>query len=306
MEYLEAPFAGGNLYVSAKIVKTLEGIYPKYQFTGPVGLTGTTGNRGILGPTGITGDTGPTGPTGSAGSKGPTGPYSDITGSTGPTGPTGLTGPTGPAGIATDRGPTGTTGSITGAVSDPTDSTDPLTGAALVAGGVGIAKSVSVGAGILGTTGYIETLVSKVYDIMVYASGQITVLISTNTAVFFNTTNFSHNWTVPVSSNIIFPITGYYFVSYEVPWVGSAGESPIHWNRTTYLRKNGDGNLRYAYLNRTKGINFEISMSGSDIVQATAGDYLELILWQDSAAEAYAGGASNPLRIYFQGVFLHS
>jgi hypothetical protein len=174
---------------------------------GPTGITGATGDVGQAGPQGPVGPTGPTGSTGSQGPQGAQGPM----GPEGPTGPTGDTGDVGLDGFAGPPGPNGVIG-ITG----PTGPTGP--------------EGPTGPTGDTGATGDTGTCLN------VFTNRYSTVDTQTvnpgNSVVFENQgPSASGPNSLPIAvfggSTFQVPVTGYYFIEYEVFTDGLAPGSVV-------------------------------------------------------------------------------
>ena len=160
-------------------------------YTGATGATGITGNIGSTGATGATGATGfqgstGAGATGATGSTGATGfqGASGVNGGVGATGSTGFTGFQGATGVVGQQGATGNISNPTTTVvtiTNVTQSSSTITGALVVAGGVGIGGNLNVGGAFaagtsVGITGGAYTVGASVYWITLYSATQAAVL----------------------------------------------------------------------------------------------------------------------------------
>jgi hypothetical protein len=119
---------------------------------------------------------------------------------------------------------------------------------------------------------------------------------NTETAVAFDTINYENHWT-DSSNPVVLPATvfkpstpGRYNIGYGVSWA-----SDIVGFRFTFLRKNGDDNLRYAIQTTVPDPVLGQPQMSSDVTLSLNGttDYVELLVYQNSGGAVDIGAAGT-------------
>ncbi|MGE4234617.1 MAG: hypothetical protein AB7F43_14960, partial [Bacteriovoracia bacterium] len=266
--------------------------------SGTIGPTGTAGPTGATGPSG-TGSTGPTGSTGATGSAGPTGssgPTGSIgaTGSAGPTGSTGATGSAGPTGSTGAQGPTGSAG-INGATG-PTGVAG-ATGSAGTNGATGpTGSSGTPGAtGSVGPTGPAGASAVNGPAANIYGpSSTITLSNATWTAVTWGGERFDTDTMWSSGSHIDINTTGKYLITTSVHYLDNGTGV-----RGGEIRVNGGTTYELYFLGASP--SYQPSYPGSVLLDLTAGDYIELLVFEDSGGGLDLIGGATTLTIHRVG-----
>lgn len=256
------------------------------------------------------GPTGPTGPTGAAGATGPTGPA----GATGPTGPTGPAGPTGPTGATGAGVPAGGT---TGQALVKIDGTDYNTQWATPSGGSGDVSTDAIwdaaGDLVVGTGANTAARLAKGADgtFLGVVSGSLawatpsgggssspvddgafiyraaspqSISTATFTAVTFDTEVRDNNAYANLgayNTRLTAPSSGWYVVGGAVEFATDSTN-----RRHIYIRANGETTgtrARLGYINNDASTNTP-RLATSTVVYLSAGDYVELMVYQDSGS----------------------
>jgi hypothetical protein len=142
-----------------------------------------------------------------------------------------------------------------------------------------------------GTPTFSGALVTR--DAVQSISNETTTLISWNTETF-DTDAYHDNSTNP--SRFTAPATGYYAVGCNIDWAsgGSAG------NRIAWLIKNGATTGIFG--NTTVVSNNQVRYNLNTIVQLTAGDYVEVNVYQSSGGSLNLSHSDNALAFWIQRI----
>lgn len=227
--------------------------------SGPPGATGPTGPTGATGPPGTNGTNGTNGATGAQGPPG-------TTGATGPAGPTGAPGPTGP-GVAIG----GSIGQLLTKASGTDFDTNWQTLHPLPAGGVQGAILVKNTVTDYDTT-WQPSIIGRVRNS--FALPTTTAVLG---ACIFDTilAQSGSTFNSGQPSRLTAQRTGHYMVGGCVSWGGSASGS-----RLTAIRVNGTTEV---VISTIPSSNLDaLEQNVNTMLPLNAGDYIELVVFQDS------------------------
>jgi hypothetical protein len=132
-------------------------------------------------------------------------------------------------------------------------------------------------------SGTANRLVFKQASVRVTNTAAQSISTATNTALTWDTENFDTDTlhsTVSNTSRLTASVTGKWRVNGSAMFAASGTGS-----RNIFIRKNGSTNYADIYMPSIAGDPFTLSIS--DTIDLTAGDYVELVVWQNS------GGALN-------------
>jgi len=134
----------------------------------------------------------------------------------------------------------------------------------------------------------------------VYNSAYISIANNTDTALTYNTENFdtnSYHDTSTNTSRLTVPTTGKYLIT---TCVGFAANAVGY--RTAKIQKNGTTNVGAVGTNYNPSATYDVQMNSSVVVSATATDYFEIIVYQNSGGALNGGTVSVlPISITFLG-----
>lgn len=159
-------------------------------------------------------------------------------------------------------------------------------------------------AGVATAAAIAHTKMATVPRCFVHRASTQSIPHNTNTPIAFpdadtTDTNTFHD---PASNNSRLTVpTGYggvYLATYNVDWaVPGAGCSMSNW-----LQVNGVSGTRYGYRAFYNGDGIADISGGSEILELAAGDYVELVVFQNSGTACLAmGQATNGLRLAYLG-----
>jgi hypothetical protein len=135
----------------------------------------------------------------------------------------------------------------------------------------------------------------------VYGSAYISLANNTDTAITFNSefydTNSYHS-TSTNTSRLTVPTTGYYLITVSVGFAANALGY-----RFAKVQKNGSTNVGSLGINYSPSGTYDVQLNQSIVVSATAADYFEIIVFQNSGGALDGGSTSTlPVTITYLGV----
>jgi len=134
----------------------------------------------------------------------------------------------------------------------------------------------------------------------VYNSAYISIPNNTDTVLTFNTENFdtnSYHDTSTNTSRLTVPTTGKYLITVCIGFAANATGY-----RTGQIKKNGSTNVCTIGTNPTPNGTYDTQLNTSVVVSATAADYFEIQVFQNSGGALNGGAVSVlPVTITFMG-----